>query len=112
MTTIETIAEAYVFAEKSGLGTGHMASLIDTMFPQPPHTVYSRKMTNGEYYTGEVRTAHIRCSQLGPLLMEYPIVNCRSSEGKSPYFPDSWARFRIRDVAKVVQGGHRAFSDC
>ena len=60
MTTIQTIAEAHAFAEKSGLGTGHMARLIDTMFPQPPHTVYSRKMTNGEYYKGEVRTAQLR----------------------------------------------------
>ena len=44
MTTIEQIAEAHVFAEKSGLGTKHMASLIETMFRRPPHTVYSSKI--------------------------------------------------------------------
>ncbi len=47
MTTIEQIAEAHVFAEKSGLGTKHMASLIETIFPRPPHTVYSSKMVSG-----------------------------------------------------------------
>ena len=56
MTTIEQIAEAHVFAEKSGLGTKHMASLIETMFPRPPHTVYSSKMVNGDYAKGDVRT--------------------------------------------------------
>lgn len=54
MTTIEQIAEAHVFAEKSGLGIKHMASLIDTMFPRPPHTVYSSKMISGDYAKGEV----------------------------------------------------------
>ncbi|KAL6712851.1 hypothetical protein ACLMJK_009563 [Lecanora helva] len=53
MTTIEQIAEALVFAEKSGLGTRHMKSLISTMFPRPPHTVYSSKMVNGDYAKGE-----------------------------------------------------------
>jgi len=56
MTTIEQIAEAHVFAEKSGLGTKHMASLIETMFPRPPHTVYSSKMVSGDYAKGEVCT--------------------------------------------------------
>ena len=56
MTTIEQIAEAHVFAEKSGLGTTHMASLIEIMFPSPPHTVYSSKMVSGDYAKGEVRT--------------------------------------------------------
>ena len=55
MTTIEQIAEAHVFAEKSGLGTKHMASLIETIFPRPPHTVYSSKMVSGDY-AGEVCT--------------------------------------------------------
>ena len=58
MTTIEQIAEAHVFAEKSGLGTKHMASLIENMFPRPPHTVYSPKMVSGDYAKSEVRTMH------------------------------------------------------
>ena len=58
MTTIEQIAEAHVFAEKSGLGTQHMASLIETMFPRPPHTVYSAKMISGDYVKGEVCITH------------------------------------------------------
>lgn len=64
MTTIETIAEAQVFAENSGLGTKHMTTLIETMFPKPPHTVYSSKMTSGEYYKGEVCTAHSKTAPL------------------------------------------------
>ena len=47
MTTIETVAEAHVFAEKSGLGTQHMQNLILTLFPRPPHAVYARKMMSG-----------------------------------------------------------------
>lgn len=58
MTTIEQIAEAHVFAEKSGLGTKHMASLVETMFPRPPHTVYSSKMVSGDYAKGEVCIMH------------------------------------------------------
>ena len=36
MTTIEQVAEVHVFAENSGLGTKHMASLIETIFSRPP----------------------------------------------------------------------------
>lgn len=63
MTTIEQIAEAHVFAEKSGLGTKHMVSLIETMFPGPPHTVYSSKMVSGNYAKGEVCTVHPKACQ-------------------------------------------------
>ena len=63
MTTIEQIAEAHVFAEKSGLGTKHMTSLIETMFPRPPHTVYSSKMVSGDYGNGEVCTIHSRTQE-------------------------------------------------
>ena len=58
MTTIKQIAEAHVFAEKSGLGTKHMASLIETIFSRPPHTVYSSKMVSGDYAQSDVRTMH------------------------------------------------------
>ena len=58
MATIEQIAEAHVFAKKSKLGTKQMASLIEAIFPRPPHTVYSSKMVNGGYAKGEVRTMY------------------------------------------------------
>ena len=64
MTTIEQIAEAHVFAEKSGLGTNHMTALIETMFPRPPHTVYSSKMVSGDYANGEVCTPYLRTWKL------------------------------------------------
>lgn len=54
ITTMETIAEVYVFAEKSGLGTHQMEKLMGTMFPNPPHTVYSAKMLGGDYCRGDV----------------------------------------------------------
>lgn len=66
MTTIEQIAEAHVFAEKSGLGTKHMASLIETIFPRPPHTVYSSKMLSRDYVKGQVCTllSKFPCNQV------------------------------------------------
>lgn len=51
MTTIETLSETHVFAEKSGLGIEHMQNLILTLFPRPPHAVYTRKMTSGDYFS-------------------------------------------------------------
>lgn len=53
MTTMETVAEMNVFAEKTGLGTGNIQKLIEG-FPKVAHTVYSNRMINGEYYQGEV----------------------------------------------------------
>ena len=47
MTTIEQIAEAHVFAEKSGLGTKHLASLIETMF-QGRRTQCTRRRWSAE----------------------------------------------------------------
>ena len=54
MTTMETVAEAHVFSEKTGLGTNHMRTLISTLFPRPPHTIYSEKMVSGDYYQKKV----------------------------------------------------------
>ncbi|KAL1967216.1 hypothetical protein VTN77DRAFT_3507 [Rasamsonia byssochlamydoides] len=48
LTTIETVAETHVFAEKTGLGTTHMQSLIMTLFLRPLHAIYTRKMTSGD----------------------------------------------------------------
>lgn len=54
MTTMETVAEIYVFAEKAGLGTQQMQKFMGTMFPNPPHSVYSAKMLGGDYCRKDV----------------------------------------------------------
>ncbi|PYH88928.1 6-phosphogluconate dehydrogenase-like protein [Aspergillus ellipticus CBS 707.79] len=52
MATIETVAEAHVFAEQSGIGTGNMNKLMSAMFPEPPHALYNGQMLSGEYCSG------------------------------------------------------------
>jgi len=46
---VEIVAEALVFAEKSGLGTGPMNQFIELMFPQSPFSAYAKRMLSGEY---------------------------------------------------------------
>ena len=46
---VEIVAEALVFAEKSGLGTGPMSQFIELMFPQSPFSAYAKRMLSGEY---------------------------------------------------------------
>ena len=46
---VEILAEALVFAEKSGLGTDKLDEFIQTMFPHSPFSAYSKRMINGEY---------------------------------------------------------------
>lgn len=55
MTTMETVAEVNVFADKSGIGTKNMNKLMGAMFPNPPHAIYNHRMLTGEYYEGTVR---------------------------------------------------------
>jgi hypothetical protein len=54
MTTIETVAELMVFAEKSGLGVHNMRKFIEQLLPDSPHLIYWDKMANGNYYKAEV----------------------------------------------------------
>jgi 3-hydroxyisobutyrate dehydrogenase-like beta-hydroxyacid dehydrogenase len=54
MSTMETVAEVNVFAEKCGLGTNNMQKLMSAMFPNPPHAIYNRRMLSGDYYQAEV----------------------------------------------------------
>lgn len=54
MTTMETVAEVNVFAEKCGLGTHNMAKLMNQIFPGPPHSIYNQRMLSGEYYRNTV----------------------------------------------------------
>lgn len=46
---VEILAEALVFAEKSGLGTDKLDEFIQMMFPHSPFAAYSKRMISGEY---------------------------------------------------------------
>jgi 3-hydroxyisobutyrate dehydrogenase-like beta-hydroxyacid dehydrogenase len=46
---VEILAEALVFAEKSGTGTETLDSFIQLMFPNSPFAAYSKRMISGEY---------------------------------------------------------------
>jgi 3-hydroxyisobutyrate dehydrogenase-like beta-hydroxyacid dehydrogenase len=54
LTTMETVAEANVFAEKAGVGAENMGKFMDTLFPRPPHTVYNQRMLSGGYHKSQV----------------------------------------------------------
>ncbi|KAL9616135.1 MAG: hypothetical protein Q9160_008964 [Pyrenula sp. 1 TL-2023] len=68
MSTMETVAEVNVFAEKCGLGTDNMRKLMGAVFPRPPHAIYDKRMLSGDYYRAEpmvevykarILTAHV-----------------------------------------------------
>ena len=46
---VETLAEALVFAEKSGLGVDALNEFIQGMFPHSPFAAYATRMISGEY---------------------------------------------------------------
>jgi len=46
---IEILAEALVFAEKSGLGTDNLKKWIDLFFPNTPTAAYTVRMLSGDY---------------------------------------------------------------
>ncbi|KAH8809194.1 NAD binding domain of 6-phosphogluconate dehydrogenase-domain-containing protein [Xylogone sp. PMI_703] len=48
----ESLAEAHVLAEKTGLGTESLQQLIETLLPGP-YTAYSTRMLSGDYYKRE-----------------------------------------------------------
>ncbi|KAL2874184.1 hypothetical protein SGCOL_010669 [Colletotrichum sp. CLE4] len=50
---VEQLAETYVAAEKSGLGTGYMKQFVDAMFGGSPYPAYSMRMLEGDYYKRE-----------------------------------------------------------
>jgi len=53
---VEILAEALVFAEKSGLGQETLNQFIQLMFPNSPFAAYSSKMMAGDYApTGDKR---------------------------------------------------------
>ncbi|KAK1456864.1 hypothetical protein CMEL01_16221 [Colletotrichum melonis] len=50
---VEQLAETYVAAEKSGLGTGYVKQFVDAMFGGSPYPAYSVRMLEGDYYKRE-----------------------------------------------------------
>lgn len=46
---VEIVAEALVFAEKSGLGTDKLNEFIQLMFPHSPFAAYAQRMISGGY---------------------------------------------------------------
>jgi 3-hydroxyisobutyrate dehydrogenase-like beta-hydroxyacid dehydrogenase len=46
---VETLSQAHVLAEKSGLGVENLQQFIDIMFPGP-YSAYSRRMSTGDYW--------------------------------------------------------------
>jgi len=46
---VEIVAEALVFAEKSGLGTDKLNEFIQLMFPHSPFAAYAQRMISGAY---------------------------------------------------------------
>jgi 3-hydroxyisobutyrate dehydrogenase-like beta-hydroxyacid dehydrogenase len=52
LAMVEQLAEGHVLAEKSGLGTAHLHSLMELLFPGP-YAAYSNRMLGGDYYKRE-----------------------------------------------------------
>ncbi|TQN74305.1 putative oxidoreductase YfjR [Colletotrichum shisoi] len=50
---VEQLAETYVTAEKSGLGTGYAKQFVDALFGGSPYPAYSVRMLEGDYYKRE-----------------------------------------------------------
>ena len=46
---VEILAEALVFAEKSGLGTDKLKEYIELFFPNSPISAYCGRMLSGDY---------------------------------------------------------------
>lgn len=47
---IEQLAETYVTAEKSGLGTGYVKQFVEALFGGSPYPAYTKRMLEGDYY--------------------------------------------------------------
>ncbi|OLN95602.1 putative oxidoreductase YfjR [Colletotrichum chlorophyti] len=50
---VEQLAETYVAAEKSGLGTSYVKQFVDALFGGSPYPAYSLRMLEGDYYKRE-----------------------------------------------------------
>lgn len=50
VTTIQSISEMYVLAERTQLGAHHVQKLINTLIPSSLHTIYAQKLISGDYH--------------------------------------------------------------
>ena len=64
MSTMEMVAEVNVFAEKAGLEATSAQRLIE-VFPKAASVLYSKRMSNGEYYRGKVGRFFLCLSIMG-----------------------------------------------
>lgn len=49
LNMVEQLSEGHVLAEKTGLGTKHLQTFVEMMFPGP-YAAYSGRMLSGDYY--------------------------------------------------------------
>ena len=54
VSTMETVAEVNVLAEKAGVGSGYIQELIGGYYKVAP-PLYSKAMSTGNYYQKQVR---------------------------------------------------------
>lgn len=52
LNMIESLSEGLVLAEKSGLGTDHLITFLEQLFPGP-YVQYAKRMTSGDYHKRE-----------------------------------------------------------
>ena len=50
LTTMQQLAEFYVLTEKCGVGIESGKKLVNTLFPLPPHSIYSSRMLDGSCF--------------------------------------------------------------
>jgi 3-hydroxyisobutyrate dehydrogenase-like beta-hydroxyacid dehydrogenase len=58
VSTMETVAEVSVLAEKTGIGSSHIQELISNYYKVGP-PIYAKKMDAGDYYKHEVRSQQL-----------------------------------------------------
>ena len=60
LNMVETLSEGHTLAEKSGLGSGNLHQLIETMFPGP-YVAYSGRLMSGDYYKRDEVRGSSKC---------------------------------------------------
>jgi 3-hydroxyisobutyrate dehydrogenase-like beta-hydroxyacid dehydrogenase len=58
INVVENVSEAYVLAEKSGLGAENLHKFLEQMYPGP-YTSFSERLRTGDYYKREVVSQQI-----------------------------------------------------
>ncbi|TVY44621.1 putative oxidoreductase [Lachnellula subtilissima] len=88
LTTMETVSECHVLAEKSGLRVEIFQDLLQSMFPIGPHSIYSRGLSSGRYFR------------------EQPIVNIDSALSLSAHISSNAERLGVSLKAYDVTREH------